>query len=332
MKVVIVEGTEAEVMHVLRDLQPEQKEKVVVVQPKEEKEEVKGHPRYKHLPDWVKQKISEAQKRRWARIYRERRREERRQQETQEIGSQGEGTIESRIPHKAPKSKYVLTQKRSIPAFGSKKWTKADNVALARFYKSAENHYANGIMRQEKLAAFAKSADRSQMAVAVRICNIGLNKMLVRGSEQQRRAKLTPEQVKRIRQGVLRAKEEKTMLRRHAHLPFDKEREALKTFYETTSHGGQKTAVAGFPDLVGVTVSKEIVMSVLKLFTLGERKRTMTYSQDAYAFGIDAVPAWKTFIVDVLLKSEQICEALKVPNRFSAEGQGAAMQLSYDKV
>jgi hypothetical protein len=270
----------------------------------------------------VKQKISEAQKRRWARIYRERRREERRQQETQEIGSQGEGTIESRIPHKAPKSKYVLTQKRSIPAFGSKKWTKADNVALARFYKSAENHYSNGIMRQEKLAAFAKSADRSQMAVAVRICNIGLNKMLVRGSEQQQRT----------RQRRKKEKGAETMLRRHAHLPFDKEREALKTFYESTAHDGQKMAASGFPDLLGVTVSKEIVVSVLKLFTLGERKRTMTYSQDAYAFGIDAVPAWKTFIVDVLLKSKQICEALKVPNRFSAEGQGAAMQLSYDKV
>jgi hypothetical protein len=120
---------------------------------------------------------------------------------------------------------------------------------------------------------------------------------------------------------------EQPMLRQKAVVPLTREEQGKKLLNGVKQEKQKKVE---FPDFkTGASI--ELVKSVFKLFTLGDRERKLTYNNDAYTLGIEGVAVWNVFCADVLMKGEQVCAALNVPNTLKLE-YGKVTELVYRKV
>lgn len=227
---------------------------------------------------------------------------------------------EKRTPRRSPKSHYTVVEK-APPRYGGHKWSRDERGRLRAFYRAPENHYSNGYMIPEKVIRFARTLRRTPMAVSVAVILFGLNRVRVRGDKKWRRG------------WHGKAKHDAapdTMLRRKAKAPFDIEIARKKAFHDAEKKRKVERQVSeAWPALEGVAVSQDIVTSTFKLFTLGDRQREMTFSQDGYTYGIFELKVWDRFLLSVMKNAGRICGYLGVPNRFRLAIVGKARVLRY---
>lgn len=299
MKVVVVEGDEEEVTRVLRELgrEREQERAATVARVIHGRKHRRSLQRLDKALEKAKRRAAE-------------------QKEDEE-----KPRYERRTPKRSPKSHYTMVEKVA-PRYGRHKWSRVEKRQLREFYRTPENHYSNGYMIPEKVVRFAKSLHRTPMAVSVAVILFGLNRMRVRGDMVWKRgAGISRRQLPAQERPV------KTMVRRKARMPFDIEAARKKVFRGAEQR--QVPADAEWPALEGVEVSQDIVTSTFKLFTLGDRQREMTFSQDGYTYGIFETKVWDRFLLSVMKNAERICRYLNVPNRFRLVIVGKARVLRY---
>ena len=91
-----------------------------------------------------------------------------------------DGELDIRVPHKIKKGIKKSLHARKSPEH-LRHWLTVDRLKVEQFYSNPDNHYSSGEMIHTKLVEFAKTIDRTPMAVSVQIIAMGLNKKMVRG-------------------------------------------------------------------------------------------------------------------------------------------------------
>ena len=92
-----------------------------------------------------------------------------------------DGELDVRTPHKFKKGAKKALHTRNSPEH-LRRWLTVDKMKVEQFYNNPENHYASGEMINSKLVAFAKTLDRTPMAVSLQVIGMKLNKKMVRGT------------------------------------------------------------------------------------------------------------------------------------------------------
>ena len=229
------------------------------------------------------------------------------EQETR--GEQEQNEVEDREKPFIPHHKRVKRTRKE------KWWTNAEVARLKELYQT-----------RRSVKSIAKELHRTVPSVYFKASEIGVHK--------DSNPVQLPAMVDRLRLLLEPVKHEPPMLKKHAVVPFQKEDFVKKIVSETKIgvKGGKpqsKLLEHEFPDLDGVTVSKEIVKSMFKLFCLGDRVREMNYNNDAYALGIESVAIWNRFASDVMMKSAYICASVKAPNKLAVIRNGTNLVLKY---